>query len=74
MIINNITKKIGEFLRNSHVNLSELSRKSGIPYNLLYASVWDKNRGRELRANEFMSICVVLDLNPMDFADNGKEG
>lgn len=70
MIVNDITQKIGKFLKDSDVNLSELSRKTGIPYNLLYASVWDKNRERDLRANELMSICVVLDLNPMDFADN----
>ena len=64
MVVNDITQKIGEFLKDSNVNLSELSRKAGIPYNLLYASAWDKNRERDLRANELMSICVVLDLNP----------
>ena len=70
MVINDITQKIGNFLKDSNVNLSELSRKAEIPYNLLYASVWDKNRGRDLRANELMSICIVLGLNPMDFVDN----
>lgn len=73
MIVNDVTEKIGDFLRNSKVNLTELSRKTGIPYNLLYASVWDKNRGRDLRANELISICVALNLNPMDFADKQKE-
>ena len=73
MVVNDITQKIGEFLKDSNVNLSKLSRKAGIPYSLLYASVWDKNRGRELRANEFMSICIVLGLNPMDFADDQQE-
>ena len=73
MVVNDITQKIGEFLKDSNINLSDLSRKAGIPYSLLYASVWDKNRKRDLRANEFMSICVVLDLNPMDFAGDPDE-
>lgn len=70
MIVNNITCKVGEFLTESNVNLSELSRNTGIPYNLLYASVWNRKRTRELRANELMSICVALNVNPMDFVDN----
>lgn len=75
MIVNNITCKVGEFLTESNVNLSELSRNTGIPYKILYASVWDKNRSRNLRADEFMSICVALDANPMDFVEkaNAKE-
>lgn len=51
MIVNDITQKIGKFLKDSDANLSELSRKTGIPYNLLYASVWDKNRERDLRVS-----------------------
>lgn len=67
MIINDITKNIGDYLRRKHINLTELSKKTGIHYNTLYASVWDRSRRRDLRANELMSICVVLDINPMDF-------
>lgn len=67
MIINNITENIGDYLRRKRINLTELSRKTGIHYNTLYASVWDRSRRRDLRANELMSICVVLDINPMDF-------
>lgn len=70
MVVNNITQKVGRLLKNSHVNLSELSRKTEIPYNTLYASVWDRSRHRDLRANELMSICVVLGINPMDFVDD----
>lgn len=67
MIINDITKNIGDYLRRKHINLTELSKKTGIHYSRLYASVWDRSRRRDLRANELMSICVVLDINPMDF-------
>lgn len=67
MIIDNITENIGDYLRRKRINLTELSRKTGIHYNTLYASVWDRSRRRDLRANELMSICVVLDIDPMDF-------
>ena len=67
MIINNITENIGNYLRRKRINLTELSRKTGIHYNSLYASVWDRSRHRDLRANELMSICVVLNIDPMDF-------
>ena len=73
MIISNITEKIGDYLRVSRINLSELSRKTGVPYNTLYASIWDRNRHRDLRANELMSICVVLGINPMDFVDDADK-
>ncbi len=70
MIVKIVTKKIGKYLRESKVNLSKLSRDTGIPYNLLYASAWDKKRVRELRVDEFLSICVVLAVNPMEFYSN----
>lgn len=70
MIINNITESIGDYLRRKRINLTELSQKTGIHYSTLYASVWDRSRHRDLRANELMSICVVLGINPMDFVDN----
>lgn len=73
MVVNDITEKVGDFLKKSKINLSELSRKTGIPYNLLYASVWDRNRKRDLRANELISICVVLGVNPMDFAEEPEK-
>ena len=71
-LVNNITEKIGEFLSESKINLSELSRKSGVPYKLLYSSVWDNGRKRDLRANELMSICIVLGITPMDFVESKK--
>lgn len=63
----NVTKNIASYIENSAINLSELSRKSGVEYSALYASLGKKGTGRELRANELTSICSVLKINPMDF-------
>ena len=57
MRVEGTTDKMMDFLKKNGINLSELSRIAGIPYKLLYASVRDKNRKRELRTDEFLSIC-----------------
>ena len=62
-ITKGITERVGKYLKENKVNLSELSRETEIPYNLLYASVWDKNRIRELRVDEFFSICEALGIS-----------
>lgn len=65
----NVTKNVAAYIENNCINLSELSRKSGVEYGCLYASLGNKSRKRELRANELTSICAVLRVNPMDFAE-----
>lgn len=67
IIVKGVTERVGEYLKENKVNLSKLSEESKIPYHLLYASVRDKHLERDLRADEFLSICVVLNLNPVDF-------
>lgn len=64
-----VTKNIANYVSDIGVNLAELARKSGIEYSAVYASLADKNKERELRANELISICSVLKINPMEFAD-----
>ena len=73
MLAKNVTKNIAEYIKNIGINLSELSRKTGIPYGVLYASIMNTKLDRELRANELISICTVLKINPMDYADMQKE-
>lgn len=74
MLVTNITKNISEYISAIGINLSDLSRKSGVSYPALYTSLV-RRTGRDLRANELVSICFVLKINPMDFAeDPTKEG
>lgn len=65
-----VTRNIAKYVEDIGINLSELSRKSGIKYSMLYASLGNGKRRRELKADELTSICLVLRINPMDFADN----
>lgn len=64
-----VTKNIAKYVKDMGINISELSRKSGVPYSSLYASISDEKRKRELKANELTDICYVLRINPMDFAE-----
>lgn len=64
-----VTKNIAKYVKDMGINISELSRKSGVAYGSLYASLGAEGRRRELRADELMNICFALRINPMDFAD-----
>lgn len=68
-----VTKNIAKYIKDIGVNLSELSRKTGIPYYSLYSSLGNDNEKRELRATELTDICLVLKINPMEFVDKPKE-
>lgn len=64
-----VTKNIADYVNGMGINLSELAKKSGVPYHAVYASLAKNGRRRELRASELTDICCVLHINPMDFAD-----
>lgn len=69
------TKQLAKYIDEIGVNLAKLSKKSGVPYPALYASLCGDGK-RELRADELIKICVVLQKNPMDFMsteDNENE-
>lgn len=65
--MDNATKRISEFIRNKGFNLSDMSRKTGIPYGALYTSLCNEARDRDLKADEFLNICRFLEKDPMDF-------
>lgn len=73
IIVNGVTEIVRRYLKIRKVNLSKLSRETGIPYRTLYESVGDKSRKRELRVDEFLSICEVLELPVNTFEPNGEE-
>lgn len=62
-----ITTSISNYIKSNRINLSELSRTTGIGYKQLYASLGDKNRNRELRAWELFRICEALKISPVSF-------
>lgn len=63
------TKKLGKYIKDKAINLSALSRATGLPYGVLYDSLSNKNRERPLSMDEAIIICKFLGVNPMDFAE-----
>lgn len=61
------TKKISEYIRQKGFNLSEISRKTELPYMVLYDSLMNEKRNRDLRVDEFLRLCDHLDVDPMQF-------
>lgn len=67
-----VTKNIAKYVRDIGINLSELSRKSGVT---LYVSIyqlrgWQKRTRIESRWT-YWYMCS-LRINPMDFIDKDK--
>lgn len=69
-----ITKNVSDYIKKMGINLTKVSKDTGVPYMALYDSLLNKERNRELKAKEFISVCKFLNVNPMDFADQKEEG
>lgn len=61
------TRKISEYVRTKGFNLSEVSRKTGLPYMALYDSLANDKRNRDLRVDEFLILCKHLEVDPIIF-------
>ena len=55
-----IEKNIGDYIRLERVSLSEISRKTGIPYHSLYSSLLSNSHKRELRSSELIAVCKAI--------------
>lgn len=64
----NMSKRIGTYMRSKGYNLKEVSKLTGLNYQLLYDSLYSPKE-RELRANELIPLCVFLEIDPRMFAD-----
>ena len=63
-----VTNSVALYVQDKGINLSNLSRKTNIPYGNIRDSISPAGRRRKLRADEFLKICIELDENPMLFA------
>lgn len=64
-----ITKNLASYIKEKGINLSVMSKATGIPYSALYASIRDKNRNRPLSADEAVLICKFLEKKVEDFSE-----
>ena len=67
-----ITKKLAELIAEQGINISALSRATGIKRGILHASLSaavDDEKRRPLRDDELGKVCRVLKGNPMDLME-----
>ena len=67
-----VTKNVSRYITDKGINVKELSRSTGIPYNNLYTSLKASYRERDLRDDELLAICQHLEVDPMRFAEGPK--
>lgn len=68
----NATKNLSKYVKERAINLSAMSRETGIAYSVLYNSLANKNRKRQLTLDEAIIICKFLGVNPMDFSEEKR--
>lgn len=64
-----ISRRIGNYMKNKGFNLSEVARKTGLDYQSLYTSLYDEKRDRDLRTEELIPLCIFLNIDPREFAE-----
>ena len=67
--MSSVTQNLAAHIAKQGINLSKVSRDTGVPYQVLLASIGESNRGRDLRDIEFLKICEFLNEDPMKFAN-----
>lgn len=67
------TQRVSEYIRHKGFKLSDISRKTHIPYMALYDSLFNEKRNRDLRVDEFLALCKHLDVNPIFFSDEQRK-
>lgn len=66
-----VEKRIALEIKRRGMTIRAVSNMSGVPYSKLQPSLQER---RELRAEEFLSICQILDMDPMAIAKKTDEG
>lgn len=64
------TSGLAAYVTDKRVNLSRVSKKTGISYQALLDSLSLNNRQRDLRAGEYFQICAFLNLDPLMFVND----
>lgn len=67
------TRNLSNYVKEKGINISKMSRDTGVSYMALYDSLLNADRDRDLRAGELFLVCRFLGVNPMDFAETLKK-
>lgn len=61
-----ITAAVAEYVKEKGIAVTGIAEKTGLPYGAIYPSLCPAPT-RKLRADEFMRICLFLEVPPEQF-------
>ena len=68
-----LESNIANYVKSKGIELSVMSRETGIPYMSLYDSLFNSRKARVIKGRELIAICDFLKVNPMNFKDNEEK-
>lgn len=66
------TKALAAYIKEKGIKLSLIIQKTGLSENIIYPSL-GSGRGRKLSADEFLAVCVCLEVDPLQFYKSSDE-
>ncbi len=68
----NLEKNLAKFIRTKGIQLSVMSRATGIPYMALYDTFYNRKKERQIKGKELIAVSEFLGINPSDFIDTDQ--
>lgn len=59
-----VEKRLSEYIKANGIKVVSISERTGIDYQILCRCL---NEKQPLKANEFLAVCKVLEVNPESF-------
>jgi len=59
-----VERRLSEYIRANGIKVTSISDRTGIDYQILCRCL---NEKQPLKADEFLAVCKVLEVDPKDF-------
>lgn len=59
-----VERRLSEYIRANGIKVTSISNRTGIDYQILCRCL---NEKQPLKADEFLAVCKVLEVDPKDF-------
>lgn len=59
-----VERRLSEYIKANGIKVTSISDRSGIDYQILCRCL---NEKQPLKADEFLAVCKVLEVDPKDF-------
>jgi len=59
-----VERKLSEYIKGNGIKITFISERTGIDYQILCRCL---NEKQPLKADEFLAVCKVLEVDPKDF-------